>query len=182
MRKSAMAQAIGKVLPPKRAEMFQNMIVHNKDIIIQNIRSAKKKTIVFQTMLDVVEVAHRELTAAGLNCLKVVGETKNRQEIFDKFRADDEYDVLIATQQTLSTGVTLTVANNIIFLGAPWRTANKAQSEDRCHRLGSTHEVNVWLAILNSQKPNLSTRMMDILNKSAEMTDAFIDGIVVDKF
>jgi SNF2 family DNA or RNA helicase len=48
-------------------------------------------------MLGVVETAYDELTKAGIKCLKVVGETKNRQEIFDKFRADDEYEVIVAT-------------------------------------------------------------------------------------
>lgn len=182
MRKSAMAQAIGRVLPPKRTEMFQSLITHNIDAIIANVRSAKKKTIIFSTMLGVVDTAYDELTKAGIKCLKVVGETKNRQEIFDKFRADDEYEVLVATQQTLSTGVTLTIANNVIFAGAPWRKSDYLQASDRVHRLSQTDEVNVWNIILNSQKPNLSTRMMDILNKSAEMADAFIDGIVSDKF
>lgn len=97
MRKSAMAQAIGRVLPPKRTEMFQSLITHNIDAIIANVRSAKKKTIIFSTMLGVVDTAYDELTKAGIKCLKVVGETKNRQEIFDKFRADDEYEVLVAT-------------------------------------------------------------------------------------
>ena len=76
----------------------------------------------------------------------------------------------------------MTIANNVIFAGAPWRKSDYLQASDRVHRLSQTDEVNVWNIILNSQKPNLSTRMMDILNKSAEMTDAFIDGIVVDKF
>ena len=62
------------------------------------------------------------------------------------------------------------------------RRSDQLQAEDRCHRLSQTDEVNVWTAILNSAKPNLSTRMLDILNKSAEMADAFIDGIVSDKF
>ena len=38
MRKSAMAQAIGKVLPPMRTKMYQEMFTNNKDEVIEMIK------------------------------------------------------------------------------------------------------------------------------------------------
>ena len=182
MRKSAMAQAIGKVLPPMRTKMYQEMFTNNKDEVIEMIKQNPKKTIIFSTMLGVVDTIYDELGKAGIKALKVVGETTNRQAIFDTFRDDDEYDVLVATSQTLSTGVTLVEANQVIFFGTPWRQGQMDQASDRVHRIGQTSEVYIYISVLNSAKPNLSTRMLEILNWSGDMSDSFVDGKDSNKF
>jgi SNF2 family DNA or RNA helicase len=137
MRKSAMAKAIGKVLPPARSQMYQEMFVQNKDTIVKMINENTKKTIIFTTILDVADVIYKTLSAEGIGVLKVIGETGNRQEIFDSFRSDDRYDVLVATSQTLSTGVTLNVANQVMFFAVPWRAADYEQAYSRCYRINS---------------------------------------------
>ena len=93
------------------------------------------------------------------------------------FKNDDDIEVLIATSQTLSTGVTLIEANQMFFFGTPWRSADYDQCCDRIYRIGQNTDVNIYNVLLDTGgKENLSTRMNDILKWSGEMFTSMIDG------
>jgi SNF2 family DNA or RNA helicase len=62
---------------------------------------------------------------------------KDRDKIVQEFQAG-KIDYLIATIGSLSVGVTLTAANNIIFNDMSWVPADVAQAEKRIHRIGQT--------------------------------------------
>lgn len=61
----------------------------------------------------------------------------------DSFRNGD-FKVLVATIQSASVGLNLQNANNVIMFDQWWNEAITRQAIDRCHRIGQTHEVNVY--------------------------------------
>ena len=98
-------------------------------------------------------------------------------KLIQEFKNNDDIDVLIATSQTLSTGVTLTEANQMFFFGTPWRSADYNQCCDRIYRIGQTTDVDIYNVLLDTgSEPNLSTRMNDILNWSDNMFNNMIEG------
>jgi len=83
---------------------------------------------------------------------------------------------LIATIQTLATGVTLTEANTMFFLNKPWRHSDYSQASDRIHRRGQDTEVTIYTLLLNTgSKPNLSTRMEEVMKWSKKLFDSIVE-------
>jgi len=74
-----------------------------------------------------------------LNVAVCTGETPPcfRATLVDKFQAG-KIDVLIATIGSLSVGVTLTAATNVVFNDLSWVPADNDQAEKRIHRIGQS--------------------------------------------
>ncbi len=159
-----------------RAEMT-SALLHAIDIE-EMIESAIKKTIFFTSFVDTVEQCAEIVKSKGYEPCLVYGATsKDVPALLNKFKKDKKVNPLIATMQTLATGVTLTEANQVIFVNRPWRQADYVQSSDRVHRIGADTECFIKTLTLDTgEEPNLSTSMKDILDWSKSMTDAIVDG------
>lgn len=137
-----------------------------------------KKTIFFTSFVDTVEQADQKLKSLGYTPCLVYGKTsKDVPSLLKQFRTDKKINPLVATMQTLSTGVTIVEANQAIFINRPWRDADYKQASDRCYRIGQDTECFITTLTLDTgEKPNLSTSMKDILDWSKEMSTAIVDG------
>jgi SNF2 family DNA or RNA helicase len=168
VRLKIMGEVIGGLLNKLRSEMFSEMIKNSP--IYKIIDESEKKTILFTTFVDVAKNAY-EYTKIKYKPVIVFGETSGSvKSILDGFKTNPKINPLIATIQTLSTGVTLVEANTVIFLNQPWRHTDKLQAEDRVHRIGQDTDVNIFTFVLDTnEKPNLSTRMEDIISWSKDM-------------
>ena len=118
------------------------------------------------------------MTKNNIGCIKIIGETTDRMEVISEFKNSDSIDVLIASTQTLSTGVTLTEANTMFFFGTPYRAADYEQACDRIHRIGQTIDVYIYNVLLDSIEPNISDRINNIMNWSSEMTGEIVDNFI----
>ena len=177
MKERAMGKALGQIMHPRRKELYIQLYENNKEEIIDMIYNATKKTVIFSTLLEVVDYISKDLTKQGIGNVKIVGGADNRMDKIQAFKNDDDIEVLIATSQTLSTGVTLIEANQMFFFGTPWRSADYDQCCDRIYRIGQNTDVNIYNVLLDTGgKENLSTRMNDILKWSGEMFTSMIDG------
>lgn len=177
MEQRAMGRAIGQILHPRRTEMFIQLYEQNKEEIIDMINNATKKTVIFSTLLEIVNYISKDLEAHGIKNVKIVGGSGDRMQLIQKFKNDEDIEVLIATSQTLSTGVTLTEANQMFFFGTPWRSADYNQCCDRIYRIGQNTDVDIYNVLLDTGSDlNLSTRMNEILNWSDEMFNNMVEG------
>jgi SNF2 family DNA or RNA helicase len=170
-----MGEVLGGLLNNMRSEMFSQMIEHSP--LCEIINKSLKKTICFTTYTDVVRTADNYVrTKCGKNPILVYGETSSIiKDNLIKFRANSEINPLIATVQTMSTGVTLIEANTVIFLNQPWRFVDQEQAANRVYRIGQDTDVFVYTFILDTgNQPNLSTRMEDIVSWSKDMFKGII--------
>ncbi len=175
--KKIMGEVIGGLLNRLRRDMFSEMIENSP--LCKIINNSIKKTVCFTTFVDVVKSGVKFTTEkCGADPVAVFGETsKNVKGILNNFKTKPNINPLIATIQTLSTGVTIVEANTVVFISKPWRHADQLQAEDRVHRIGQDTDVNVFTFILDTgSDQNLSTRMEDIVTWSKEM----FEGIVGD--
>lgn len=177
MKERAMGKAIGQILHPRRKEMFIQLYENNKEEIISMIENTTKKTVIFSNLLEVVDYISKDLEKQGVKNVKIVGGSDNRMDKIQAFKNNDDIDVLVATSQTLSTGVTLIEANQMFFFGTPWRSADYNQCCDRIYRIGQNTNVNIYNVLLDTEnKLNLSTRMNEILIWSDNMFNSMIEG------
>ena len=166
--------ALGEIMHPRRKELFMKLYDDNKPIINKMIHDNIKKTVIFTPIVEVAKHIHESLGEAGLSSVLVTGDVKDKLTPILRFKEDSNVDVLVATSQTLGTGVTLTEANLMFFFGTPWRSADFNQCCDRIYRIGQTEDVFIFNVLMDSKELNLSTRMEKILNWSNMMFDAMI--------
>jgi len=167
-------EVLGKLLVYLRAKMTSDMISHSN--ILNIINEAKKKTVIFTSFVESVEACDYYLKLNKLKPILIYGKTSNniRQNLL-LFKNNEESNPIVATMQTLSTGVTLTEANTVIFLNKPWRHTEYQQASDRVHRIGQDTNVYIYTMSLDTGlKPNLSDKMEDIMNWSKNMFDGII--------
>lgn len=175
MRESAMGYAIGQVLPKARTNVYIDLYKNNKDKIIRMINDCSKKTIIFSPFLGVVNYINDDLAKSGIGSVKIIGETKDRMDVALKFKNEDVIDVLCATTQTLSTGVTLTEASQMFFFGTPFRSADFNQACDRIYRIGQTSDVYIYTVLLQSPQKNITQRIKEIMDWSDAMFNSLIN-------
>ena len=159
-----------------RSEMVVDLM---KEVDIEDIVSSSVKKVIFATTyVSVVDYLQKRCEELGYSPICIYGKTSNKApELLEAFRDKDEHRVLIATMQTLATGVTVTEANTVVFCNNPWRDSDKVQMSHRVHRIGQDTECFIITVRLDTgSSPNLSDRTQDILNWSKEMTDAIVDG------
>lgn len=71
-----------------------------------------------------------------------------RENILEKFKIG-ELDGLITTIQLMNVGVTLTNCSEVIYYSRTFSCTERAQSEDRFHRIGQRNVVNYYDIIAN---------------------------------
>ena len=176
VRNSAMGLAIGEILPKRRDEMFIAMIKENENNILELIGNAEKKVALFTSSRKVVTALEELCNKYEIGHVTITGDNpKERAALIDEFKNDDTIEVLIGTNKTLGTGITITCANVEIIFGPPWRKADFDQLTDRIYRIGQTSTCYIYNMELDTQKPNLSNRMNEIMTWSGTMTNSYID-------
>lgn len=168
-------EVIGQLLTRLRMQMTTEML--QAADIKQYVDKAMKKTVVFTSYVDTIEVAYNYFQSNGYNVAAVYGKTASElTDTVKRFQEDQSVNPLIASLKMISTGATLTAANTVIFLNKPWRSIEYQQASDRVHRIGQDTECEIISLVLDTGKEaNLSTRMEDIMQWSNDQFDQIVD-------
>lgn len=168
-------EVIGTLLTHLRMQMTTEML--QAADIKQYVDKAMKKTVVFTSYVDTIEVAYNYFQSNGYNVAAVYGKTASElTATVKRFQEDQSVNPLIASLKMISTGATLTAANTVIFLNKPWRSIEYQQASDRVHRIGQDTDCDIISLVLDTGKEaNLSTRMEDIMQWSGDQFDQIVD-------
>lgn len=141
--------------------------------LVQEIVASGQKAIIFSNWESMTEVAREKLKS--YNPAYITGNTKadERMKEVDRFQNNDKCKVIIGTIGAMGTGLTLTAAQNVIFLDSPWNMALKAQAEDRAHRIGTKGTVSV---ITLCCRDTIDERIEELVEKKGQIADALVDG------
>jgi len=167
-------EALGRILGRKRIQCHVDMVPH---IDFKGVcGSTPKKTVVFTSFVEALEASYDHLTKQEMNPVMVYG--KNNSELnktVQQFDRQEDLNPLIATYQSLSTAVPLTMADTMIMINAPFRAYIREQAISRIHRLGADTQTTVWECFLDTgNEPNISTRSGDILAWSQQQVEAIL--------
>lgn len=174
-------EVIGQLLTNLRIQMTSELMVAAN--LAQYVEGAMKKTVVFTSYVDTIELAYNYFKENGYSPIAIYSKTASElTENVRRFQEDTNLNPLIASLKMLSTGATLTAANTVIFLNKPWRSIEYQQASDRVHRIGQDTDCVIISLVLDTGKEgNLSTRMEDIMNWSADQFQQIVEEQVVDK-
>lgn len=165
-------ECLGQVVGRLRIDAHVSMSRH---IPFRDIcQSTTKKTVVFTSYVDVLETAGQTCKTQDLTPVLVYGKTnKDLAGTVKAFEVDERLNPLIATYDSLSTAVPLIMADTMITINSPFRSYILDQAISRIHRLGQTSKTKVYQYYLDTgDKPNISSRSMDIMRWSQEQVEA----------
>ena len=95
----------------------------------------------FQTQLQEIEKC---ISERGWQSLRLDGQTRNRQQLVDKFQQPDGPPVFLISLKAGGYGLNLTAADTVVHFDPWWNPAAEAQATDRAHRIGQTRPVTVY--------------------------------------
>jgi len=104
---------------------------------------------------------------------KAGGNISEREIIRRLFMNYQDYKILIATTRTMKEGVSLTAANNVIFIDKPYTFAEFEQSYKRAHREGQTKPVKVISLLANDA---IDVGIENLLREKRRLGELIIDG------
>lgn len=134
---------MGKIYPARRAEMFISLYMTHRETFYEMIRNRGKKTVIFSTIVPVVNAIAKDLNEFGIKAVSITGATKDRVAVINQFREDPNTMVLVATSWCMGTGFTFNESSQTFFFAAPWRSTDFEQAAERNHRIGQTDEVDI---------------------------------------
>lgn len=132
----------------------------------------KRKIIVFtnftETVKDVVD------SLAEYNPLFVTGNVplEERQQKVNLFQSSSAHNIIVGTIGAMGTGLTLNKASAVIFIDKSYSYADNLQAEDRAHRIGTEHSVNVISLIA---KNTIDENIESILANKKEYFDKTVN-------
>lgn len=95
----------------------------------------------FQTQLREIEKC---ISERGWDNLRLDGQTRNRQQLVDRFQQDDGPPIFLISLKAGGYGLNLTAADIVVHFDPWWNPAAEAQATDRAHRIGQTRPVTVY--------------------------------------
>jgi SWI/SNF-related matrix-associated actin-dependent regulator 1 of chromatin subfamily A len=139
--------------------------------------------VVFTHHRDVMSELHQHLKAvkqyAPLTIDVINGDvaSKARQDIVDNFQ-DGQIDVLICNTMAAKEGITLTIADTVLFLEREWVPTDEEQAEDRLHRIGQESSVH---AVYISVAGTIDEHFDRVVESKRRVVKAVLDGGTTDE-
>lgn len=152
------------------------------DELVKNIIVKNEKVIIWTSFVDNVKALKNRYKEFG--SLSISGETeiKLRQKYVTLFQHDDNYKVMVANPAAAREGLTLTAANNAIYVDRTFNLVDYLQSQDRIHRISQKKESNIIKLIAND---TINLFIEDKLSKKqdiAKIIQGDVNEIDEDKY
>lgn len=106
--------------------------------------SGNHKVLIFSQFQKQLLEIEKHIFERQWGCLRLDGQTRNRQTLVDKFQSADGPPVFLISLKAGGYGLNLTAADVVIHFDPWWNPAAEAQATDRAHRIGQTRPVTVY--------------------------------------
>lgn len=149
--------------------------------VLREISNKKEKSIVFSKFNSVLDNFGNILRKEKFDHVVVNGKIGKleREILINKFRTDENCNILLINLSIGSEGLTLTEANNVLFLNEGWNPSMNRQAEDRVNRIGQHRNVEIHIfRSLNSIDINLE----NILSRKMKLEGEYIDLLLQEVF
>jgi len=150
--------------------------------LLEVIEEASHKVIVFAPFRHAIEIIAEELKTEGISCEVIHGgiSATKRTEVFARFQAEPDPQVLVIQPQAAAHGVTLHAANVVVWWGPITSTETYLQANARVHRAGQRNPCTVVhiqgspvekrIYAMLSDKVDIHTRLIDLYKNVVEGT------------
>lgn len=116
--------------------------------LLERIERAGEKAIVWTNFTENADWLHKSLSGKGAVVLHGRLSIEQRNRSINRFLQDDICRVLVATPGAAKEGLTLTVANHVIFYDRGFSLDDYLQAQDRIHRISQSKTCYIYNLIM----------------------------------
>lgn len=143
--------------------------------LVEQIISNNEKVVVFSTFKETLNILNQKLRKySPLLCTGDIKDSIISQHV-DEFQSNPNKKLLLATWSKMGTGITLSEANNVIFIDTPYTQAGVEQAIDRCYRIGSSKPLFVYFLMC---KNTVDEKVFQIVSDKELISDYVLDDVV----
>jgi len=121
----------------------ENPRIYELKKLMENTIKDKKCIIFAKYQTEISDIA-KMLADMGLSYVLFTGQINPRQRQENKKDFEDKVQFFLANKSCGAYGLNLQICYNIIYYSNDFDLATRLQSEDRVHRIGQEHEVNIY--------------------------------------
>lgn len=140
---------------------------------LKNSTETKNKCLVFSQWTKFLDLIEHSLQESSIPCLRIDGQTKNRQEIVDRFQNDTGVGVLLLSLKAAGVGLNLTAADHVFITDPWWNPAAENQAADRAHRIGQKKPVIVTRLV---SEDTVEQKILLLQEKKKALADAVVSS------
>ncbi|MGJ8676240.1 MAG: DEAD/DEAH box helicase [Akkermansiaceae bacterium] len=138
--------------------------------LLTTLKLENRRVLIFSQFTSMLQLIEDYLISEGTTYLKLTGASKNRQELVERFQAD-EAEVFLISLKAGGTGLTLTNADTVIHYDPWWNPAAENQATDRAYRIGQDKPVFVHKLIC---KGTVEQRIQQMQKKKSGISDSIL--------
>ena len=128
-----------QLLISKRSGKLQRLL----ELLEEAVNGGHRVLVFSQFQKQLLEI-EKCVSERGWDSLRLDGQTRNRQQLVDKFQSPEGPPIFLISLKAGGYGLNLTAADTVIHYDPWWNPAAEAQATDRAHRIGQTRPVTVY--------------------------------------
>ena len=156
--------------------------------LLEQIRAADEKVVIFAewyALQDQLSAAITQRFGIPVDRINGTVAANHRQWKVDAFNASEGFGVLTLGPRAAGVGLNIASANHVVHYTRHWNPALEAQATDRCHRIGQSRPVMVYLPIATHHETATVEQHLDQLlrRKEALANDVIVptDSLSVER-
>ncbi len=130
------------------------------------------RSLVFSQFTSYLDLVEADLSARGVEVVRLDGATRRRAAVIDRFRRGAA-PVFLISLTAGGVGLTLTEADHVFLLDPWWNPAAEQQAIDRAHRIGQDSPVTVHRLIAAG---TIEEKVLDLQRRKARLSQAVLDA------
>ncbi len=139
--------------------------------LLQEAIDGGHRVLVFSQFVRMLTLLRARLAERDIAYAYLDGDTKNRQDVVDRYQNTPEIPVFLISLRAGGTGLNLTAADTVIHFDPWWNPSVEAQATDRAHRIGQTNTVTSYRLITRG---TVEEKILDLQNKKRAQTEAIL--------
>lgn len=158
--------------------------------LLEVFREEGHRVLLFSQFTSMLALIEAHLIGEEVPYLKLTGETKDRQNLVERFQGG-EGEVFLISLKAGGTGLTLTGADTVIHYDPWWNPAAENQATDRAYRIGQDKPVFVHKLIcrntveeriqqMQGKKDDLASDLLSGATSSLNLTPETLAGLLGD--
>jgi superfamily II DNA or RNA helicase len=128
-----------QLLVARRSAKLQRLL----ELIEEAVNGNHRMLVFSQFRTQLLEI-EKSISERGWESLRLDGQSRNRQQLVDRFQQADGPPVFLISLKAGGYGLNLTAADTVVHFDPWWNPAAEAQATDRAHRIGQTRPVTVY--------------------------------------
>ena len=147
--------------------------------LLSLIRSQHEKCIIWTSFVKNAEWLKRSLREYRAVLIHGGVSIEERNRAIERFKHDDSVGVLVAVPAAAKEGLTLTVANHVVFWDRSFSLDDYLQAQDRIHRISQTRTCNIYNLLMEGSIDDWVSLLLGAKEQAAKLVQ---EDVSIDSF